>query len=88
MRPRQSPSARVVIPANAGIQERCREGKRPHLQRHTLSPFDRRKAPCYKDLLYFCRRSSAVEQLIRNQQVDGSIPPAGSRDIKDLGRLA
>ena len=50
----------------------------------TLAPFDRRKAPCYKGLLYFCRRSSAVEQLIRNQQVDGSIPPAGSKEIKGL----
>ena len=29
-RPRQSPSARAVIPANAGIQERREEGSRPH----------------------------------------------------------
>ena len=50
--------------------------------------FDRRKPPCYKGLLHFCRRSSAVEQLIRNQQVDGSIPPAGSKEIKGLARVA
>ena len=31
---------------------------------------------------YPCRRSSVVEQLIRNQQVDGSIPSAGSISIR------
>ena len=30
------------------------------------------------------RRSSVVEQLIRNQQVGGSIPLAGSKEIKEL----
>ncbi len=30
------------------------------------------------------RRSSGVEQLIRNQQAAGSNPIAGSRKIKDL----
>jgi hypothetical protein len=34
------------------------------------------------------RHSSVVEQLIRNQQVEGSNPPAGSKEIKGLADLA
>ena len=35
-----------------------------------------------------CQRSSGVEQLIRNQQVAGSIPIAGSSKIKRLANMA
>jgi hypothetical protein len=36
----------------------------------------------------FSRHSSVVEQLIRNQQVEGSNPPAGSNDFKALADMA
>jgi hypothetical protein len=36
------------------------------------------KCPCYKAIRNLSRRSSGVEQLIRNQQVAGSNPIAGS----------
>jgi hypothetical protein len=36
------------------------------------------KCPCYKAIHLLSRRSSGVEQLIRNQQVAGSNPTAGS----------
>jgi hypothetical protein len=36
----------------------------------------------------FSRHSSVVEQLIRNQQAEGSNPPAGSSEIKGLAQKA
>jgi hypothetical protein len=36
------------------------------------------KCPCYKAIRSLGQRSSGVEQLIRNQQVAGSNPTAGS----------
>ena len=44
------------------------------------------KYPCYKAIRSLSQRSSGVEQLIRNQQVAGSNPTAGSRFFQ-LGKV-